>query len=380
MDPLSRRSAFFCCVFFLWQWAFRVSLLGCGAAKLQFRNNRFKIALFADLHFGEAASEDWGPIQDLNSQRVMSYVLDAEKPDLVIFLGDILTANNMACPNASKYWSQAISETAKRNIPWASVFGNHDDMPFEWPMDWFDIAGIPGENNIQDYFRGTTRAELMAHDIRHARAVSKAGSKALWPSVSNYALQISPHNSSSLAGASLILYFLDSGGGSYPELISARQAAWLQALATELNPDQSIPELAFWHIPTQVYANIAPTPGSPIQSPCVGSINLETVDPQVSELGFMELVSTRSSMKASFVGHNHGLDWCCPVEGNMMYLCFARHTGYGGYGTWTRGARILEVFEEPFRVSTYIRLENGTVSSWLDLLPPSASNRTHPPR
>ena len=36
----------------------------------------FKIALFADLHFGEATSTDWGPLQDVNSARVMNTVLD----------------------------------------------------------------------------------------------------------------------------------------------------------------------------------------------------------------------------------------------------------------------------------------------------------------
>ena len=39
-----------------------------------------KIALFADLHFGEAASTDWGPLQDINSTRVMNRVLDDETP------------------------------------------------------------------------------------------------------------------------------------------------------------------------------------------------------------------------------------------------------------------------------------------------------------
>lgn len=350
-----------------WSVVLVVIIMGCkgGCAALHFRHNSFKIALFADLHFGEAASEEWGPQQDLNSTCVMSFVLDAEKPDFVIFLGDVLTANNMVCPNATKYWSKAISATLRRNISWASVFGNHDDMPFEWPMDWFGVGGIPGEENILQYFKGTTRAELMDHEMSHAGSLSTEGSRALWPSVSNYALQVFPQNTTCSAAASLILYFFDSGGGSYPELISARQAAWFQSLAHELNPDQRIPELAFWHIPTQAYANVAPAVGSIIQAPCVGSINLEAVDPQVSELGLMDLISSRTSMKASFVGHNHGLDWCCPM--NSMYLCFARHTGYGGYGTWTRGSRIIDIQEDPFRVSTYILLEDGSISSWLNI-------------
>lgn len=40
----------------------------------------FKVALFADLHYGEAASADWGPAQDAGSDRVMATVLDAENP------------------------------------------------------------------------------------------------------------------------------------------------------------------------------------------------------------------------------------------------------------------------------------------------------------
>lgn len=40
----------------------------------------FKIAIFADLHYGENGWTDWGPRQDVNSTRVMSTVLDAETP------------------------------------------------------------------------------------------------------------------------------------------------------------------------------------------------------------------------------------------------------------------------------------------------------------
>lgn len=358
MASLSMLQIFLICFLFVLQL-----LLRCVTA-LQFSAAGFKIAPFADLHFGEAAWEEWGPAQDRNSTRVMSHVLGAENPDLVIFLGDILTANNMPSPNATNYWDQALSATLERNIPWASLFGNHDDMAFEWPLEWFGNGGVPGENEIDEYFRGTTRAQLMKNEIAHAQSLSMDGNKTLWPSVSNYALQI--ESSQDSASPVVILYVLDSGGGSYPELISERQAAWFNAVANELNPQQSIPELAFWHIPSQAYAKMAPHPGSPIQSPCVGSINLEPVAAQAQELGFMEIISTRSSMKASFVGHNHGLDWCCPYR--SMHLCFARHTGYGGYGNWTRGARILELVERPFGLNTYIRLENGTISSRVKLV------------
>lgn len=63
--------------------------------------------------------------------------------DFVIYLGDVITANNIMIGNASLYWDQATSPARNRGIPWASVFGNHDDAPFQWPLDWFSAPGIP---------------------------------------------------------------------------------------------------------------------------------------------------------------------------------------------------------------------------------------------
>ncbi|XP_065638753.1 probable inactive purple acid phosphatase 16 isoform X3 [Quercus suber] len=329
----------------------------------------FKIALFADLHFGEATSTDWGPLQDVNSTRVMNTILDDETPaDFVIYLGDVITANNIPIANASLYWDQAISPTKSRGIPFASVFGNHDDAPFEWPKEWFPAPGIPqlicpavnsthsGEEACS--FRGTQRIELMKHEIEHnVLSYSSNGPKALWPSISNYVIQVS--SSDDPKSPVVYLYFLDSGGGSYPQVISNAQAEWFQNKSEEINPNSSVPELIFWHIPSQAYNKVAPQFG--IHKPCVGSINKENVSSQAAELGIMELLVKRPSVKAIFVGHNHGLDWCCPYE--KLWLCFARHTGYGGYGDWPRGARIIEITQQPFSFRTWIRMEDNIVHS-----------------
>ena len=63
--------------------------------------------------------------------------------DFVVYLGDVVTANNVGIANASLYWDQAISPTRDRGIPWATVFGNHDDAHFEWPKEWFSRSGVP---------------------------------------------------------------------------------------------------------------------------------------------------------------------------------------------------------------------------------------------
>lgn len=67
-------------------WDDRQQILALGSTStgpdyLQVRpGSTFKIALFADLHYGENAWSDWGPEHDVNSTRVMSIVLDKEQP------------------------------------------------------------------------------------------------------------------------------------------------------------------------------------------------------------------------------------------------------------------------------------------------------------
>ncbi|GMH18695.1 hypothetical protein Nepgr_020536 [Nepenthes gracilis] len=329
----------------------------------------FKIALFADLHFGENAWTDWGPQQDVNSIKVMSFVLDKENPDFVVYLGDVVTANNVPIANASLYWDQAISPTSARGIPYASVFGNHDDAPFVWPIEWFSATGVPplrcssadssSNDNDECNFLGTTRLELMKHEIASdSFSLSEDGPRYLWPSVSNYVLQLSSSNNSQPPVA--FLYFLDSGGGSYPEVISSAQTQWFKSKSLEINSDSRVPEIIFWHIPSKAYNEVAPW--FAIHKPCVGSINKEKVAAQEAEMGLMKILEERTSVKAVFVGHNHGLDWCCPYK-NKLWLCYARHTGYGGYGNWARGVRLVEITPQPFSLKSWIRMEDGAVHS-----------------
>ncbi|KAI6696838.1 hypothetical protein NL676_016957 [Syzygium grande] len=255
----------------------------------------FKIALFADLHFGEDAWTDWGPRQDVNYVQVMSTVLDDE---------------------------------------------------------------VPGDCS----FRGTQRLQLMKNEIeQNALSYSSKGPEDLWPSISNYVFQISTTDNPQSPVA--YLYFLDSGDGSYPEVTSNAQSEWFNNRSLQINPDSRVPELIFWHIPSKAYEKVAPWIG--VRKPCVGSINKETVASQEAEAGIMEILEKRPSVKAVFVGHNHGLDWCCPYR--KLWLCFARHTGYGGYGNWARGARIIEINQHPFSIKSWIRMENHDVHSEVDL-------------
>ncbi|XP_017214982.2 probable inactive purple acid phosphatase 16 isoform X2 [Daucus carota subsp. sativus] len=266
------------------------------------KGSSFKIAIFADLHFGEDAWTLWGPQQDIKSVKVMSTILDNEHPDFVVYLGDVITANNIPIKNASLYWNQALSPTRARNTPWASVFGNHDDASFEWPLEWFSATGIPPVNCSANFFgeacrfKGTPRSELMKNEIEHnAFSYSRSGPNYLWPSISNYVLQISSSSDSKVPVA--FMYFFDSGGGSYPEILSTAQAEWFRVKSQQINPDARVPEIIFWHIPSKAYTKVAPKFKG--HKPCVGSMFMETVASQESEMGLMKLLRRRSSVKYS---------------------------------------------------------------------------------
>jgi hypothetical protein len=76
----------------------------------------------------------------------------------------------------------------------------------------------------------------MKHEIEdNVLSYSSNGPKELWPSISNYVLQVS--SSDDPKSPVVFLYFLDSGGGSYPEVISSAQAEWFKQKSEEINPD-----------------------------------------------------------------------------------------------------------------------------------------------
>jgi hypothetical protein len=57
------------------------------------------------------------------------------------------------------------------------------------------------------------------------------------------------------------------------------------------------------------------------------------------------------------------------ITGDGLFLCFGRHTGHGGYGSWRRGSRQIMLREETLgkEVETWIRLEDSSISGKVTL-------------
>eukprot|EP01133_Synstelium_polycarpum_P019440 gene19440-23279_t len=266
----------------------------------------------------------------------METVMRLEAPDLVVFTGDVITGNNIDS-NSTGYWFEATSVVRSLGIPWAITFGNHDDLS----------SGTGG-----------TRQDLMAYDISLG-SYSQMGPQTV-PGVSNYYLPIYDKWSDDIMA---VLWSFDSGDGSCPKsephcpmYVTSEQVDWYIETAKQLYSDQpSIPwAAAYMHIPLQEYMDVWNT------QPCNGTNN-DTVACQPVNTGLFEAFQQVGDVKMVNVGHDHGNDYCGQLQ--SIDLCFGRHTGYGGYGTWERGARVIEITRHKssptMSHSTWITFETG---------------------
>ena len=103
------------------------------ASPLHFsKDGKFRILQVADLHFSVARGECLNTIispceaSDNLTSTLLAKVLDAERPDLVVFTGDQLNGQGTSW-DAKSVLAKFAKVVTQRKIPWATVFGNHDE-------------------------------------------------------------------------------------------------------------------------------------------------------------------------------------------------------------------------------------------------------------
>ena len=104
-----------------------------AAPPLHFSHDgKFKILHIADLHFSirhsDCRDSILSPCEDSDNltSTLVGRILDEEKPDLVVFTGDQLNGQGTTWDSNSVLAKFSVALT-ERQIPWAAVFGNHDD-------------------------------------------------------------------------------------------------------------------------------------------------------------------------------------------------------------------------------------------------------------
>jgi hypothetical protein len=186
------------------QWSF-------NTRPLRFtKRGTFQISVFEDLHYGEGRSNsqrdtgvvsgitettlaeelDWGPEQDVKTEKVINAILDVESPQLVVLNGDLITGENTFSSNSSLYLDEIVRPLVQRGLPWASTYGNHDSD--------FNLS----------------REAILERERRYLG--SRTGRMVFSPNagVTNYYLPVFSSDVND-PKPMLILWFFDSRGGSH---------------------------------------------------------------------------------------------------------------------------------------------------------------------
>lgn len=343
-------------------------------------NGSFKLTIFNDLHFGEAEDTLWGPEQDVKSVKVMNSVLDSEETTgLVVLNGDLITGENTFLQNSTKYLDAVVAPLVKRGVSWASTYGNHDSD--------FNLS----------------REAIFAEESKYPLSRTENMVSTPDAGVSNYYLPVYGQDP---IVPEFLLWFFDSRGGNYfqqesvagrsvpqPNWVAQSVVDWFTQTrsALEKKHKRIVPSVAFVHIPSNAMAAFQATgvdahyePGINDDNPLAqqgsasgqGDVSGTVFSYNGQDVPFMQALLDTKGLKAVFSGHDHGDDWCfrwdsklkgMDLTGNGLDMCFGRHSGYGGYGSWTRGSRQVVLKKGKEDVETWVRLEDGSVSGRVTL-------------
>lgn len=289
-------------------------------------NHKFKIVQFTDIHwkYGNPASDEAG--------ERMAEVLDAEKPDLVVFTGDVIFAKP-----AREGLDKALEATISRGIPFAVTWGNHDDE--------------------QDL----SRKELSEHIATKAGNLTSTVEGI--SGVTNYTLSVKSTDGKRDAA---VLYIFDSN--SYSPIkkvkgydwIKHDQVEWYRQTSktfTAANNGKPLPALAFFHIPLPEFHEAVQNEDSFF----VGTRKEKACAPEINT-GLAAAMLEAGDVMGVFVGHDHVNDYV--VDWRGILLGYGRFTG--GATVYHdipegNGARVIELTEDSRTIKTWIRIKGGKV-------------------
>lgn len=311
--------------------------------ELRFKNGKFKILCVSDFH--GRANYDRRLIRDIEA------ILDASKPDLVLILGDTVWGDAAESPESVRaFLSAAVKPIEDRKIPWAHVFGGHDDE-----------KGVTNETQEKIY-------ESFEY------CVSKRGPEDV-SGVGNYVLPIlstdggrivynvwglDSHDSAGefadefgLDKDRWFLYLPDSFSlDSHYDTFRFDQLMWYwnTSKALERHAGGKIPGLMVCHMPIPeyilCYKNTAQTRYSGTRREHSGCNMINS--------GIFSTLVQRGDVKTFICGHDHIND----CEGTYCGIKLAYDAGlnYDGYcDEDLRGGRIVEVDEnDPWNVKSYM--------------------------
>ena len=310
---------------------FVLSLLVCtvslNAQKLLFKENgTFKIVQFTDTHYFHG-----NPKSD-TTLLLIDRVLDSEKPDMVVFSGDIVTEQPI-----KEGWDAITKKVIDRRIPFAVTLGNHD------------------------HERGVTREEIAKFVTAYPYNLNSPSV----PGVDGVMNDVIPvYGGKNGLTIEALIYCFDSGAYSTMEgvggygWISPNQIDWYKKQSmnyTVNNNMRPLPALAYFHIPLPEYR----TAFNNDKNKRFGVRLEEECSPELNSGMFFAMRQMRDVM-GTFVGHDHVNNYM--VNYNDIALAYGCFSGWKTtYTPKINGARIVVLKENQRAFDSWIRLLDGTI-------------------
>ncbi len=310
---------------------------------LKFKDGKFRILAFSDLH----GIKNY----DLRMMRDIDAIVENVKPDLVLLLGDIGWRTAVTDVDTLREYLTDVSEPMeKRKIPWAHVFGNHDDergLTNEMQEPVYESFEYCLSKTGPDDVSGTGNYVLPVTNENGDDILFNVWGLDSHDGMGDYIRQF---------GLKTDPWFFNLPDPLYPyaryDSIRFDQIMWYWNSSDELNAyaGKKIPGIMAFHIPLPEfivpYKNVAQTyyKGTRRESVGCGPFNS----------GLFNAVVERGEVKAIVCGHDHINDYegdYCNVklayDGGISYDCYCDED--------LRGGRVLEVKEsDPGVVETYM--------------------------
>ncbi len=286
----------------------------------------FKIVQFTDPEFYEDSEAE------REMEAMMLSILEAERPDLVVYTGDVIASAGH--PDPAGAFCRACEIPERAGTPWAAVFGNHDS-----------------EGTI-------TREQLHALQLTYPLNYAKPNPPGVH-GAGNYVLSVAGSDGSAAAA----LYFLDSGSYSpleysrmgFYDWIRRDQIEWYAQQSYRLTDDNGgvpLPALAFFHIPLPEYNDVWDF------EVCYGERYEVICAPWINSGMFAAMIEMGDVM-GTFAGHDHGNDYWGEWRG--IRLCYGRTTRNAYLDRpFMPGARVISLREGERSFDTWIRLADGS--------------------
>lgn len=289
----------------------------------------FTVLILSDMHCAGAdtADEIIANIKELVIQ---------EQPSLVIFTGD--NTQEIRTKSAlKKCITRLVSYIESRGIPWAHIYGNHDD-------EGLFVLSREAQQSVYESF---------------SYCLSKEGEKLR--GVGTYVLPVFMHNSDQLA---FNIWCLDSGTyqdeNQNPDFIKKEQIEWYRyasGLLSDYN-GSTVPAMMTFHIPLPENAQACQQYEDAGLS-YEGSRNEQICYP-IWNSGMFSNVVEQGDVKVIVTAHDHCNDYAVEYDGVM--LCASSTIGTSGttyYNSQNAGARVVKFdLQAQTQFSTYMSYLN----------------------